>query len=68
MLVLGRRPQETIVLDGGITITVVDVRGNQVRLGIEAPRQVGIQRGELRQSTFVQSDRAVEQLSASVAT
>ncbi|MBL9124550.1 MAG: carbon storage regulator [Planctomycetaceae bacterium] len=48
MLVLSRKSQETIVLDGRITITVVEVRGNQVRLGIEAPKDVSIQRAELR--------------------
>ncbi len=52
MLVLSRKPQETIVLDGGITITIVDVRGNQVRLGIEAPRSIVIRRGELGRDEF----------------
>lgn len=47
MLVLSRKPQETIVVDGRISITVVEVRGNQVRLGIEAPRDVSVQRQEL---------------------
>ena len=44
MLVLSRKPNETIVIDGNIRITVVSIRGNQVRLGIEAPDQVGIYR------------------------
>lgn len=47
MLVLSRKLQETIVLDGRISITVVEVRGNQVRLGIEAPADVKIKRQEL---------------------
>lgn len=47
MLVLSRRPNETLVIDGGIRITVVSIRGNQVRLGIEAPDSVRIYREEL---------------------
>jgi carbon storage regulator len=47
MLVLSRKLNETIVIDGSIRITVVGVRGNQVRLGIEAPDRVRIYREEL---------------------
>ena len=47
MLVLSRKLNETIVIDGDIRITVVGIRGNQVRLGIEAPDPVGIFREEL---------------------
>jgi carbon storage regulator len=47
MLVLSRKLSQTIVIDGGIRITVVGLRGNQVRLGIEAPDSVGIYREEL---------------------
>jgi carbon storage regulator len=47
MLVLSRKPDETIVIDGDIRITVVGLRGRQVRLGIEAPGAVGIYRQEL---------------------
>jgi carbon storage regulator len=47
MLVLSRKRNESIVIHGDIRITVVDIRGNQVRLGIEAPDSVGIFRQEL---------------------
>ncbi len=47
MLVLSRKLNETIVIDGGIRITVVGVRGDQVRIGIEAPPEVTILREEL---------------------
>ncbi len=47
MLVLSRKVNESIVIDGDIRITVVSIRGNQVRLGIEAPSAVGIFREEL---------------------
>jgi carbon storage regulator len=47
MLVLSRKLNETIVIDGNIRITVVGIRGNQVRIGIEAPNSVKIFRQEL---------------------
>jgi len=47
MLVLSRKTDETIIIDGGIRVTVVSIRGNQVRLGIEAPGSVKIFREEL---------------------
>jgi len=47
MLVLSRRPLEAIIIDGDIKVTVLSVRGNQVRLGIEAPKDVTINREEL---------------------
>jgi carbon storage regulator len=47
MLVLSRKLNETIVIAGDIRITVVGIRGNQVRLGIDAPDSVGILREEL---------------------
>jgi carbon storage regulator len=47
MLVLSRKLNQTIVINGNIRITVVGFRGNHVRLGIEAPASVGILRQEL---------------------
>ncbi len=47
MLVLSRKLNETIIINGDIHIMVVGIRGNQVRLGIEAPDSVGIFRQEL---------------------
>lgn len=47
MLVLSRKVNEKIVIDGGIVITVVKVEGGQVRLGIEAPSHVKVYREEL---------------------
>jgi carbon storage regulator len=51
MLVLTRKPDESIVIDGGIKITVMEIRGNRVRLGIEAPKDVAVRRSELEGST-----------------
>ena len=47
MLVLTRKSNETIVIDGNIRVRVLEVRGGRVRLGIEAPEDIGIRRGEL---------------------
>jgi len=47
MLVLSRKLNEKIVIDGGIVVTVVKIDRNQVRLGIEAPAHVGVFREEI---------------------
>lgn len=47
MLVLTRKLNESIVIDGNITVTVVEVRGNRVKLGIAAPVDVPVMREEI---------------------
>ena len=47
MLVLSRRKDESIIIDGRIVITVAEIRGSEVRLGIEAPRSVAVHRKEV---------------------
>ena len=47
MLVLSRRPGESVVLGDDITITVLEVRGDVIRIGIDAPRSVRVHRAEL---------------------
>jgi carbon storage regulator len=47
MLVLSRKPLQSIVIGSDIRITIVKVERNQVRIGIEAPRDVSILRDEL---------------------
>ena len=47
MLVLSRREAQSIVIGGNVVVTVVSVRGDQVRLGIEAPRSVTVHRQEV---------------------
>ncbi len=47
MLVLSRRLNESILLGGDIRVVVLGIRGNQIRLGIEAPERVGVVREEL---------------------
>ena len=48
MLVLTRKTGETITIDGDIVIQIVRVQGRQVRVGISAPKDKKVQRGELR--------------------
>jgi carbon storage regulator len=47
MLVLTRKPGEKIHIGSGITITVLEIRGNKIRIGIEAPEEVTVLRAEL---------------------
>ena len=47
MLVLSRKPGEKIVIDGHIRVTVVEIHGGRVRLGIEAPESIRVLRKEL---------------------
>jgi carbon storage regulator len=48
MLVLSRRIDESLKLGDDITITVLEINGNQVRLGISAPRTISINRQEVQ--------------------
>ena len=50
MLVLSRKKNESIVVDDAIVITVLEIRGDKVRLGIEAPKDVSIHREEVYQA------------------
>jgi carbon storage regulator len=47
MLVLSRKKNQSVVISGGITVTVLAIKGNQIKLGIEAPQDVPICRSEL---------------------
>jgi carbon storage regulator len=47
MLVLTRKTGETVHISTDITVTVLEVNGNRIRIGIDAPRQIPILRGEL---------------------
>lgn len=47
MLVLSRHVDEEIVIDGHIRINVIDIRGDKVRLGIDAPKSIPVHRGEI---------------------
>ena len=47
MLILTRKPGESIVIGDNVTITILGVRGNQVRLGTDAPIEISVHREEI---------------------
>ena len=49
MLVLSRKTNESIVINDNVTITVVQIKGDTIRLVIEAPREVAVHRGEVQE-------------------
>ncbi|MCL6450621.1 MAG: carbon storage regulator CsrA [Acetobacteraceae bacterium] len=60
MLVLTRKPRESIVIGDDVEVTVVEVRGDQVRIGIEAPRSLAVFRKEIYQEIKEANLRAAE--------
>jgi carbon storage regulator len=56
MLILTRRVGESLIIGDNITITVLGVKGNQTRLGVNAPRDVSVHREEILNK--IQSDKA----------
>ena len=47
MLVLSRKRKESIVINNNITVIVVEIRGDKVRLGVEAPKHISVHRSEV---------------------
>ena len=56
MLILTRRAGETVMIGSAVTITVLGVKGNQVRIGINAPKDVSVHREEIYER--IQSEKA----------
>jgi len=63
MLVLSRKKNESIIINNDITIVVVEIRGDKVRLGVEAPREIPVHRREvyeaIRRNESVASQKAL---------
>jgi len=58
MLVLSRQRDESIMIGDNIVITIVDVRGDKVRLGIQAPTEIPVHRHEVYEAIKRDNDRA----------
>lgn len=56
MLILSRRVGETLTIGDEVTVTVLGAKGNQVRIGINAPREVAVHREEIYQKIAAQQD------------
>jgi carbon storage regulator len=56
MLILTRRVGETLVIGDDVTVTVLSVRGNQVRIGVNAPKNVTVHREEIYQRIQQEKD------------
>lgn len=58
MLVLSRQRDESIIIGDNIVITVVDIRGDKVRLGIQAPTEIPVHRQEVYEAIKRENQRA----------
>ena len=61
MLVLTRKKSEAIVIGDDIVITVIEIRGNKVRLGFDAPKDVPIHRNEVYEAIKRENEQAESQ-------
>ena len=62
MLVLTRKPGERLVIGDNIVVTVVDVKGDNIRIGIDAPREVKVYRGEIYDAIVAENRQAAAPL------
>jgi carbon storage regulator len=60
MLILTRRVGETLVVGDDVTVTVLGVRGSQIRLGVNAPKEVSVHRKEIYQR--IQKEKSNQEL------
>ena len=67
MLVLSRKKDEVIVVGDDIEITLVDIRGDQVKIGVSAPRSVSIHRKEIYDAIQSENKAAAQATKTSVA-
>ena len=60
MLVLSRQRDESIIIGDNIVITIVDIRGDKVRLGINAPTEISVHRREVYEAIQRENQRAAQ--------
>ena len=60
MLVLTRKVHESITIGNDIVVTVLEIRGNQIRIGVDAPKQTPVNRTEIYESIVEQNLKASE--------
>ena len=60
MLILTRKVGESVLIGNDISITILSVRGNQVKLGVEAPKEVSVHREEIYQRIKQMKDEQLE--------
>ena len=61
MLVLSRKKDESIVIGDNITIMVIEIRGDKVRLGIQAPKEIPVNRQEVHEAIQREEDEQAKQ-------
>ena len=60
MLILTRKVGESVLIGDDISITVLSVRGNQVKLGVQAPKEVSVHREEIYQQILQSKDKNID--------
>ncbi len=61
MLILTRRAGEAIMVGDEVTVTIIGIKANQVRIGVDAPRQIAVHREEIYHRIQAEKDQAREQ-------